>query len=161
LFTDFGKIPEKDRYFIKLLFTDPAMRTLYADWEAVARLAIDQMRMASARYPDDPQLAELIGELSVNDAQFRRWWADRQVNIRSTGIKTLRHPIAGELILDWSALTCATDPDQQIIVWTAKPGTPSHDALRLLASWVASPDRETHASVTPPGGMRPATVRPE
>jgi hypothetical protein len=31
----------------------------------------------------------------------------------------------------------ATDPDQQIIVWTAEAGTRSHDGLRLLASWVA------------------------
>jgi hypothetical protein len=110
------------------------MRTIYADWEAVARPAIDQLRMASARYPDDPQLAALAGELSLKDAQFRRWWAARQVNIRSTGVKTLRHPLAGDLTLDWSALTCATDPDKQIIVWTATPGTPAHDALRLLAS---------------------------
>jgi MmyB-like transcription regulator ligand binding domain len=142
LFTDFGKVPEKDRYFIKLLFTDPGLRTRYADWAAVARLAIDQMRMASARYPGDPRLAALVGELSVRDAQFRQWWAARQVNLRSSGVKKLRHPLAGELTLDWNALSCATEPDQQIIVWTAPPGTPSHDALRLLASWIAGPDRE-------------------
>jgi len=39
--------------------------------------------------------------------------------------------------VDWRALTCAMDPDQQIIVWTADPGTPTHHALRMLGSWTA------------------------
>ncbi|MFC0437386.1 helix-turn-helix domain-containing protein [Kutzneria buriramensis] len=138
VFTDFATIPEKDRSYIKVLFTDPAMRTLYMDWEEVARLAINQLRMHSARYPDDPQLAATVGELSVKDAQFPTWWAARQVNVRSSGTKRLRHPVVGELVLDWSALTCANDPDQQIIVWTAEPASPTHDALRMLAAWNAT-----------------------
>jgi hypothetical protein len=142
VFTDFGRIPDQHRTYIRLLFTDPAMRTLYADWEEVARLAISQLRMHSARYPDDPKLAAIVGELSVRDAQFREWWAARQVNVRTAGRKRLRHPLVGELELDWSALTCAVDPDQQIIVWTAEPGTPTHDALRLLGAWNADKSSE-------------------
>lgn len=138
VFTDFGKIPEKDRIYIKLLFTDPAMRKLYMDWEEVALLAINQLRMHSARYPDDPQLAAIVGELSVKDPQFRQWWAARQVNVRTTGVKRLRHPLVGELVLDWSALTIGPDPEQQIIVWTCEPGSPTHDALRMLGAWNAT-----------------------
>lgn len=33
MITDFGKIPDQQRYYIRLLITDPAMRELYADWE--------------------------------------------------------------------------------------------------------------------------------
>jgi hypothetical protein len=47
----------------------------------------------------------------------------------------LNHPIGGRLILDWSFLTSTDDPDQQLITLTAEPGTPSHDRLRILASW--------------------------
>jgi transcription regulator MmyB-like protein len=60
---------------------------------------------------------------------------------RTAGTKTLRHPVAGELTLDWSTLTDAADPDQQLIALTATPGTSSHDGLRLLASWAAEPRR--------------------
>lgn len=35
--TGFGKIPEKQRTYIRLVFTDPAMRTLHADRETVAQ----------------------------------------------------------------------------------------------------------------------------
>jgi transcriptional regulator with XRE-family HTH domain len=146
LFTDFAQIPEKQRTFVRLLFTDPAMRTLYGNWEEVARLAIAQLRMDSARYPTDPQLAALVGELSVQDEQFRQWWAARHVAVRDSGVKKLHHPVVGELTLDWNTLACATDPDQQIIVWTAEPGTPTHDSLRMLASWIAEPSRSARES---------------
>ncbi|MFJ8358410.1 hypothetical protein [Streptomyces sp. NPDC093984] len=140
LITDFAEIPEKERYYIRLLVTDPAMRELYADWEGATRLGIAQMRMHNANNPGDARLAALVGELSVRDEQFRRWWAAHDVAIRDTGAKHLRHPVVGDLYLDWNAVTWAADPDLQIIVWTAEPGTPSHDGLRLLASW-AGPAR--------------------
>ncbi|WP_230194132.1 helix-turn-helix domain-containing protein [Streptomyces coriariae] len=135
LWTDFGRYPEQERVFVRLLFTEPWMRTLYADWEEVTRLAIAQLRMESARYPDDQPLTALVEELSARDAQFRQWWTEHDVAMRGNGVKKLRHPVVGELTLDWNTLTCGTDPDQHIIVWNAEPGTPSHDGLRLLASW--------------------------
>lgn len=67
-----------------------------------------------------------------------RWWGDHRVDDRSHGSKTLRHPVTGDLTRDWDALACADDPDQQLVVWTAEPGTPSHDGLRILASWAAA-----------------------
>ncbi|KUM83153.1 MULTISPECIES: helix-turn-helix domain-containing protein [Streptomyces] len=137
LWTDFGKYPEPERVFVRLLFTEPWMRELYVDWEEVTRLAIAQLRMESARYPDDQPLTALVEELSARDAQFRQWWTEHDVAMRGQGVKKLRHPVVGELTLDWNTLTCGTDPDQHIIVWNAEPGTPSHDGLRLLASWAA------------------------
>jgi transcriptional regulator with XRE-family HTH domain len=146
LWTDFTRYQEHERVFVRLLFSEPWMRELYADWEEVTHLAIAQLRMESARYPGDPRLTALVDELSARDEQFRQWWTEYDVSMRGKGTKKLRHPIVGELTLDWDTLTCATDPEQSIIVWTAAPGSPSHDALRLLASWAA--DRKRTASDT-------------
>jgi transcriptional regulator with XRE-family HTH domain len=137
LITDFGAVPEKHRNYLRILFTDPAMRTLYADWKSVARTAVAQLRMEAAKYPDDPRLTALVGELSVRDADFRQWWAAHHVATLSVGTKVLNHPVAGELSLDWDTLTASTDPDQQLVVWTAEVGSPTHDGLRILASWAA------------------------
>ncbi|MCF6469412.1 helix-turn-helix domain-containing protein [Nonomuraea sp. MG754425] len=134
LVTDFGRIPERQRNFVRLIFTDPAMRRLYADWRDIAPSGVAQLRMEAARDPDDPRLMELVGELSVRDPDFRRWWGAHNVAVGGMGTKLLRHPVAGDLTLDWSSLVCATDPGQRLITWTADPGTPSHDGLRLLAS---------------------------
>ncbi|MGW0894571.1 MmyB family transcriptional regulator [Saccharopolyspora sp. NPDC002578] len=136
LFLDFARIPPQQRKFVRLVFTDPAFRALYPDWEHTAQACAAQLRMEAALDPDDPALAELVGELSALDPDFRRWWGAHEVAVRSEGAKRLHHPIAGDLTLDWSTLTCATDPGQQLIALTAEPGTPGDDGLRLLAARV-------------------------
>nr|WP_280922791.1 helix-turn-helix domain-containing protein [Streptomyces sp. MZ04] len=141
LVTDFSEVPEKERNYVRLMFTDPALRKLYPEWEKVARTAVAQLRREAAKYPQDPRLVSLVGELSVRDEDFRTWWAGHEVASLSVGTKTLNHPLVGELTLDWDTLTASTDPDQQLVVWTAEPGTPSFDGLRILASWAADPDR--------------------
>ncbi|WP_030992918.1 helix-turn-helix domain-containing protein [Streptomyces sp. NRRL S-1813] len=141
LVTNFGQIPEKQRNYVRLVFTDPAMRTLYADWETVARTCVAQLRMEAAKYPDDPRLTALVGELSVQDPHFRQWWAAHHV-----ATKVLHHSVADDLTLDWDTLTATTDPDQQLVIWTAEPGTPTHDGLRILASWATATAHPNAAS---------------
>ncbi|MEU3528742.1 helix-turn-helix domain-containing protein [Streptomyces sp. NPDC038707] len=138
LITDFARIPDKQRNYVRLVFTDAAVRALYPDWESVAHTCVAQLRMEAARDPADPRLTALVGELSVRDDDFRRWWGAHHVALRGMGTKTMRHPVAGDLTLDWDALTCAANPDQQLIAWTAEPGSASHDGLRILASWAAT-----------------------
>ncbi len=137
LVTDFSRIPEKHRNYPRLLFTDPVMRRLYADWETAGQVTVAQLRMEAAKYPEDPRLIALVGELSMRDKQFAQWWGDHRVAARSVGTKTLIHPVVGEVTLDCDTLTASTDPDQYMTVWTAAPGSPAHDRLRILASWAA------------------------
>ncbi|MCG7210114.1 helix-turn-helix domain-containing protein [Streptomyces arenae] len=138
LVTDFSRIPEKHRNYVRILFTDPAMRTLYADWDCTARLCVAMLRMEAAKYPQDARLAALVGELSVQDDDFRTWWGNHRASSVTIGAKALHHPIAGDLTLHWDTLTVGTASDQHLTVWTAEPGTPSGDGLRLLASWAAN-----------------------
>ncbi|MEW1718112.1 helix-turn-helix transcriptional regulator [Streptomyces sp. NPDC093109] len=148
LMSDYTEIPEKKRNHTRILFTDPAMRTLYADWAEVAHTTVAQLRMQAAKYPDDPRLAALVGELSVRDPDFRRWWGDHHVAARTMGSKTFHHPVAGELTLDWDTLTASIDAEQQLVVLTAEPGTPSHDALRILASWTTDQQQQPAPGTT-------------
>lgn len=137
MMVDFGQIPSAKRNYVRILFTHPVMRALYADWDAVAQTAVAQLRMEAAKYPDDPRLTSLVGELSVQDPQFADWWAGRTVKSLTTGTKTLNHQLAGELVLDWDTLVEAHDAEQQLVIWTAPADSPTHDALRFLASWAA------------------------
>ncbi|UUU19777.1 helix-turn-helix domain-containing protein [Streptomyces sp. DSM 40750] len=143
LVTDFSRVPEKHRNYPRLIFTDPAMRSLYADWEGSARIAVAQLRMEAAKYPEDPRLIELVGELSMRDQRFAQWWGDHRVAARSVGTKTLIHPVVGEVTLDCDTLTASTDLDQYMTVWTAAPGSPAHDQLRILASWASDQNLPT------------------
>jgi transcriptional regulator with XRE-family HTH domain len=137
LMVDFGEIPERERNFMRLLFTDPRIRSLYPDWEGLARSVVSYIRMEAARKPDDPRLAELVGELSIRDEQFRQWWAGTHVAVKRRGTRTYKHPVVGEITLDWDPLTSDADPDQQLIIYTAEPGSRSEHALRELAAWAA------------------------
>lgn len=137
LVTDFSRIPEKHRNYPRLLFTEPTVRGLYADWRTAARVTVAQLRWEAAKCPEDPRLIALVGELSLRDEQFARWWGDHRLAARTVGRKTYRHPVVGELTLDCDVLTTSTDPDQYMTVWTAAPGSPAHDQLRILASWAA------------------------
>ncbi|MGY1495824.1 helix-turn-helix transcriptional regulator [Streptomyces sp. QTS52] len=139
LVTDFSRIPVRKRNFVRLLFVEPAMRVLYPDWERVAHACVTQLWMEGAKCPGDVQLTELVGELSVADAHFRRWWGAKHATALSVGTKTLRHPVVGDVTLDWDSFTSDTDGEQQLVIWTAEPGTASHDNLRLLQAWTARP----------------------
>ena len=130
--TDFAKLPTRQRNYVRLVFTDPAVRRLYPDWEQTGRLCVALLHMEVARDPHDPRLAELVGELSIQDVDFRRWWSDHQVAIRNRGVKRFDHPRVGCLTLEWDTLAHVGDPDQQLITWSAEAGTASHDRLAEL-----------------------------
>ncbi|MDH6484860.1 helix-turn-helix transcriptional regulator [Streptomyces sp. SAI-127] len=139
LLTDFDRVPEKKRNYARLLFTDPGFRELYLDWRTIARSCVAQLRLEAAQCPGDPELTALVGELSVAEVDFRQWWAGRQGPRLQISTKRLRHPVAGDLTLDWDSLTSTVDPAQQLVIMTPEPGSPSHDGLRFLASWTAAP----------------------
>ncbi|MFE2564434.1 MmyB family transcriptional regulator [Streptomyces mirabilis] len=82
-----------------------------------------------------PQLAELIGELSLRDKDFRSLWADHDVLAHATGTKHLHHPLVGDLTLDYVTLNVAGAPDQSLVILTSEPASPSAEALSILASW--------------------------
>jgi MmyB-like transcription regulator ligand binding domain len=138
LITDFAKVPTEKRYFAHILFTDPAMKSLYADWELTARTVVAHLRTRAAEYPDDPQLTLLVGELSMRSPEFRRWWRARPVSARTMGTKALNHPVVGPLALDWNLISCTTDAGQKLVIWTAEPGTPSYEGLQILSSFTAT-----------------------
>lgn len=134
VFADFSTIPRSQRNYVRLAFLDPEVRGLFADWKATARLCVSFLRMDAGKNPNDPRLAEIVGELSVHDPDFRRWWASHDVVRQTCGIKVLNHPVAGELTLEWETLGCVSDPDQELIVLTGVKGTRTHAALKMLAA---------------------------
>lgn len=132
LFTDFGQLPVAERNWARLIFLDDDMRILFADWAGKARDTLAHLRVNAGHHPDDPEIAALVGELSVRNEAFRGWWADHEVRERTHGRKVFNHPQVGELVLDFESLRLPDDPDQTLIMYTVAPGSPSETALRRL-----------------------------
>ena len=139
LLIDVDKMAPHERNYVRMMFTDPRMKDYYENWESMARTGVALLRMQAVDNPNDPRLAALVGELSLSYPQFRRWWAARNVARQEFGTKTIRHPDLGDLTIDWDAFQWAGDPDQQMIMWSAEPGSPTHEKLRILSSWIQSP----------------------
>lgn len=139
IYTDFSAIPIEQRNLIRLSFLEPGMRRLYSDWESSGRNCVAFLRMDTSRYPDDPRLAALIGELSMRDEDFRRWWATHLVSSPTFGSKTFLHPVAGRITLDWQLLSCAEDPDQSVLIMTAVAGSKAYEALKNLEASASEP----------------------
>ncbi|MFK0114627.1 helix-turn-helix domain-containing protein [Streptomyces sp. NPDC090994] len=137
LFGDWDRMPALERNWARLVFLRPDYRELFVEWDGKASDIVGYLRMDAGCHTDDPLLASLVGELSMKSATFRRLWAAHDVKEKSHGVKRMRHPLVGELTLSFETFRLVDDADQSLITYHAEPGSPSADALRLLASWSA------------------------
>jgi transcriptional regulator with XRE-family HTH domain len=137
LLADFDAMAPEQRNMARWIFLAPEVRELYVDWDVVARETVAILRFDAGRHPDDPQLSALVGELSMASPEFATWWAAHDVEDRTFGSKRYRHPVVGELRIDYEAMRLPDDPDQLLLIYTTEPGSRSEEAMRLLGSWGA------------------------
>ncbi len=136
LITDFSTCPPL-RNIVRHGFCDPAARRLYVDWEEMARQELAHLRVAAGRYPDDPAIAALVGELFLKSEEFPKWWECHDVKDRSFGSKEFDHPPVGRLVLDHESLVLPGVPGQHLITYTAPEGISSQTALDMPADMTA------------------------
>jgi transcriptional regulator with XRE-family HTH domain len=133
LIGDSGRTPNLARF----QFLDPASRDFYPDWDRFAEMCVAIMRAEAARDPHDRALQDLVGELSTRSDTFRTLWGAHNVRTHGAGTKRFNHPVAGELTLAYEELAVTAEPGLILMIYTAEPGSPSAERLRLLASWAA------------------------
>jgi transcriptional regulator with XRE-family HTH domain len=129
-----GLNPGQDANLMKMVFLDPATRDLFPDWEKHAVNAAAYLRMASGEMPDDPAIAELIGELSIKSPDFASIWATHPVADCTHTVRHINHPLVGPLVLNEESLRLPDAPGQRILFLSAAAGTDSADRLQLLDS---------------------------
>ncbi|GAA3636075.1 helix-turn-helix transcriptional regulator [Kineosporia mesophila] len=132
---DGGRTPNLARF----QFLDPVARDFYPDWELFAQMCVGIMRADAGQDPHDKELQDLVGELSTRSETFRRLWGAHDVRTHGTGTKKFHHPVVGDLTLAYEELAITAAPGQVLMIYTAEPGSPSAERLRLLTSWSATP----------------------
>jgi transcriptional regulator with XRE-family HTH domain len=133
---------------VRAAFLDPRVRDMYGDWEWVTDTVVAGLRALVGPDVDDPRLHELVGELSVRSERFRRLWARHDARPKRSGTARIEHPQVGELELAYEKLAIPDTDCQALVVHHAKPGSPSAQALILLAANAADerePVRSLHA----------------
>ncbi|GGP51768.1 helix-turn-helix transcriptional regulator [Saccharothrix coeruleofusca] len=129
----FGK-PIPGLNIARHVFLEEGPHGLYADWEHCTLDAVGHLRLAAGKYPEDPRLTSLVGELAMGSERFRRLWARADVRARTHGRKRYRHPLVGRLELHQENFALPDESGVELVVLSAPPGSPAEDGLRLLAS---------------------------
>lgn len=118
----------------RFVFFSPAARIFFPDWEDNASGIVATLRTYAGQSPRDRRLSDLIGELATRSDDFRVRWAAHDVRHHRTGIKRIHHPEVGDLELAYEAMDFPAHPDWFMFGYTAAPGSPSEERLRLLGS---------------------------
>jgi transcriptional regulator with XRE-family HTH domain len=135
-------VPNAMPNLARFIFFDPAADHLFPEWTSQADDAVSLLRAEAARSPDSPAVTRLVGELASRSEQFRTRWAAHNVKAHRRGVKRFRHPEVGELSLTYNVFGIAGVGGLSLIGYTAEPQSRSDEALRLLASWTATPSQE-------------------
>jgi transcriptional regulator with XRE-family HTH domain len=115
-------------------FTDPAARDIYPaeDHEFYSRMYVSGLRAVLGRRGPESQAARLAELLTARSDEFRVLWDAHEVGIKPREVKRYRHPTVGALELNCQILL---DPEEShsLLVYTAAPGSESHEKLQLLS----------------------------
>jgi hypothetical protein len=148
-YADVQATPGNQANLARFNFLDPASRRFYPDWDQAADVAVAILRTEAGRNPHDKDLHDLVGELSTRSDAFRTRWGAHNVRHHGTGTKRFHHQAVGELTLAYEGLEMAAEPGLTLTVYTAEPGSPSEEGLRLLASWAATEEAQTITQQAP------------
>jgi hypothetical protein len=130
------------------MFLDPAEQDLYPDWEQALAGMIAAFRTSVGARLDDPEVARLVGELSLRSERFRQLWARHDVKAFAGAPVRMRHPDVGMLELAREKLSIG-DTGQLLVIYHAEPGSDSARSLALLGSLAVSDDPQGVPGVGP------------
>ncbi len=138
--TDYGKLAPDDRNVLRLLFSNPGVRNVQHDWDAMARFVVGAFRADAARAGATSEIADLVEELCRTSAEFKRIWEENEVIAHGEGTKRLRHPVLGDIELEYSGFAIDGRPDLNMVVYN--PVDPDlAERIRLMVR-DAKPERD-------------------
>ena len=126
--------PVAGRNLARFVFLDPSSVQFWAQWTKIAEDTAAVLRLAVGRFPNEPELQQLIGELVSKSEYFRSLWARQNVYRHGGGEKQINHPLVGELILGYEGMVFANDDFLKMVIYTFEPASPTAERISLLGS---------------------------
>jgi transcriptional regulator with XRE-family HTH domain len=126
---------------VRATFLDPRVRDMFGHWQLITEDAVAALRALIGPDVDDPDLNELVDELSVHSERFRLLWARHDARPKRSGTARIDHPQVGPLELSYEKLPIPGTDRQTLAVYHSKPHSRSAQGLALLAS-AAAAERE-------------------
>jgi transcriptional regulator with XRE-family HTH domain len=138
LYSDVYALDERPVNLARFVFLHRELaEAFYPSWSVAADINVAILRTEAGRDPHDRALHDLVGELSTRSDEFRTRWGAHEVRHHASGQKLFHHPVVGDLDMVYEAMEPMGRPGLNFLVYSAEPGSPTEDRLRLLASWAA------------------------
>jgi len=140
LYSDLYALPDRPVNLARFVFLHRELaEAFYPSWSIAADINVAILRTEAGRDPHDKALHDLVGELSTRSDEFRARWGAHEVRHHASGNKSFRHPVVGDLELVYEAMEPMGQQGLNFLIYSAEPGSPTEERLRLLASWGATP----------------------
>ncbi|AJY74707.1 helix-turn-helix transcriptional regulator [Paenibacillus beijingensis] len=117
VFGDFEKMSERERNALWRCFASPAYRRLMGDWESHAKRLMAQFRSTSTPFVGESWFKELVADLMEISPEFREWWPRYDILGTPIGKKMIRHPRAGEMMMEHITFRVYDAPELKLTVY--------------------------------------------
>lgn len=128
--TDYATLSPERRNILRLIFVDPHVRGVQANWARVAQFAVGAFRADVARGGATQAVQAFVDEMRATSAEFDALWRDHDIRSHEEGTKEIHHPAVGRIALEYSAFAVSGRPDQTLVIFT--PET-ADDRARIRA----------------------------
>lgn len=115
--TDYDRLAPSERNVLRLLFSNPDVKRHQHDWDAMARFVVGAFRADVARAGATSEIAELVDDLCRTSAEFERIWQENDLVSMGEGTKRLKHPVLGDIELEYSGFAVDGRPDLNLVVY--------------------------------------------
>lgn len=134
LYSGVTDLEPADRNLQWLLWMDPEVRELLADWDTDVRRFLATFRAEVGGHLHEPKVMGLITRLHKHSAAFAAAWDSHDVERFTSRSRHFQHPDVGTLTLEHHQLILSDCPELRLIIYTAAPGSADEGALSELAS---------------------------
>lgn len=125
--------PAQDRNLIRAVFAGVVAESVRSTLgpDHLESALVGDLRMAAARYPDDPRVARLVDDMRAQHPGFAELWNRAEVGVHVSDRKTITTAEAGEITLDCDVLMIPGS-DLKIVLYSATPGSRDAELLEFL-----------------------------
>jgi transcriptional regulator with XRE-family HTH domain len=118
----YAGLPYRDN-LARMTFLGDAVKDFVDDWDQLAQCTVATLRSAATHDAHQPELVDLVGELSRSSEPFRRLWSRHDAHRKVSARKRFHHATAGPLTLHLHVMTLPDHPHLQLWIYQPEPGT--------------------------------------
>ncbi|AJG97436.1 transcriptional regulator [Clostridium beijerinckii] len=130
LLYDYNKLDTSKRNMLRIMFTNEEYKKTIIDWESTAQSMLARFRIAYGKLVEDPYIKELVEELKSESKEFNSWWTMHNVEMEEEIVKSITHPILGELNFEYTSYMVLSDKNLRLTILTALPRSDTEKKIK-------------------------------